>query len=196
VLLALLGLVSQSAIAAGFDCAQASHTYEKLVCTDNELSANDARLNALYKTVLERIQANDRADVTSAQRAWVADVRNACGDRACLSKVYDKRIQELSRIDENTAYVVDSGELHQRVVDFQANLQRTGSPMSLDGCQAMIRIGTSAERSYGAYCRTSGRTILLCDDTMVGKLTVSFQPPGSSQQLLVDFTKGNCPPSG
>ncbi|MET3653516.1 lysozyme inhibitor LprI family protein [Dyella japonica] len=192
----LLFSFGNQAIAAGFDCLHAQEANEKLVCNDAELSAQDDQLNALYKAVLATSAVNKVAGITADQKAWLFQVRNACMDRTCLKTAYDRRMEALSRINDNTAFVFNASEFSNQVEGFQASLERSGSPMKLEGCQAMLRIGTSAERSYGAFCQVGGRTILMCDDTMVGKLTVSFNPPGSSLQVLADFTRNNCPPGG
>lgn len=195
-LLGLLGFSAGTAVAAGFDCAHAKSGSEKLVCADAVLSTRDDQLNALYQAVLENSDANERPAITAGQKAWVAQVRDACEDRACLKEAYDSRLEDLSRIDDDTAYVFDPAEINKQIANLQGSLARYGSTMALDGCAAMIRIGTSAERSYGGFCRSNGRMIRVCDDTMVGKLTVGFQGAGSGRRNLIAFTKDNCAPGG
>lgn len=79
--------------AASFDCARASTHVEKLVCSTPGLSVLDERLARSY--AIARKSAENSTAVVHAQRTWLSDVRNKCGDTTCLLNAYDQRITEL-----------------------------------------------------------------------------------------------------
>lgn len=51
VLLGVLALIAPTSWAASFDCAKAKSPLEKLICSNPELDAVDARMGEVYKTV-------------------------------------------------------------------------------------------------------------------------------------------------
>ena len=78
--------------AARPNCVELKITAERIVCIDGVLSKLDEELNAAYKAAL---QDKTQADtIKQAQKQWLKE-RNACADRACLDRVYKKRLQEL-----------------------------------------------------------------------------------------------------
>ncbi|MDH5216150.1 MAG: lysozyme inhibitor LprI family protein [Gammaproteobacteria bacterium] len=81
-------------MAASFDCTKASSEVEVIVCEDKEVSNLDERMAALYKLVIEN--SDDPKQVRQSQRDWLKTIRNNCGNRRCLSSVYNQRINELS----------------------------------------------------------------------------------------------------
>lgn len=85
-------LLIGQAQAARPNCVELKITAERIVCIDGVLSKLDEELNAAYKAAL---QDKTQADtIKQAQKQWLKE-RNACADRACLDRVYKKRLQEL-----------------------------------------------------------------------------------------------------
>jgi hypothetical protein len=56
--------------------------------------------------------------------------------------------------------------------------------------------GSGREASYGAICTLNNLGIMVCNDTMVGKLTVKWLGFTYTGTSLADFTQNNCPPGG
>jgi hypothetical protein len=96
--------------------------------------------------------------------------------------------------------VTDRAEVAQQTRAFEANLKSLGVRGRLQ-CKLMIElIQQTRDRSYGAICELQGvepqRTIMLCDDTMIGKFTVKVSGFAIARDELVAFTKSNCPGGG
>jgi uncharacterized protein len=100
--LGLTGLVAllttaawQPAEAASFDCAKAEAADEKAVCADRRLNDEDVEMAVLYTQLKPLLGMGARGDMEDEQAAWLKR-RAACGgDRACLGKAYQERIQQL-----------------------------------------------------------------------------------------------------
>lgn len=85
--------IGAAASAASFDCAKASTTIEKTICSDERLSELDAQLGQSYK---KSFSDQEKAEaVKTAQRIWIAVVRNKCQDTTCLKRAYAERIKDL-----------------------------------------------------------------------------------------------------
>jgi len=80
--------------AASFDCAKAATPTEKLICGDPQLSQLDGQTAQAYQRALER--ALDPDKLRAEERAWLRTERKACGDDACLKKVYAQRLAALA----------------------------------------------------------------------------------------------------
>ena len=93
---AFLALLAAPAQAAGFDCAQAGTEIEHMICGDAELSKLDELLSDRYVRALKK--GEDPKAVKTAQRAWLRETRDACGDAACLKSAYEARVAELTKI--------------------------------------------------------------------------------------------------
>jgi uncharacterized protein len=90
----LFSSMALTAHAASFDCAKAQTAVEKLICSDTDLSDLDAKLGGEYKQALA---SADNVDALKAeQRTWIANVRNKCGDTACMTLAYEARRAELA----------------------------------------------------------------------------------------------------
>ena len=91
--------------------------------------------------------------------------------------------------------VTDQKSISDITRDFEKGISKLGIFMTLD-CSKVIEVN----RSIGAFCSFStddgNRTIMLCDDMMVGKLTIKVYGFGISDDALVEFTKNNCPLGG
>ncbi|HBD33653.1 MAG TPA: DUF1311 domain-containing protein, partial [Cupriavidus sp.] len=80
---------------ASFDCAKASTKIEKLICSTPETAAADKRLGAAFAAA--RQKAADPQQLKAQQMDWIKQQRNVCSDAACVLKVTDDRVQQLSR---------------------------------------------------------------------------------------------------
>ena len=198
-LLALLAMCNSS-WAASFRCEKGRTDVEKLVCTTESLSELDSRLGRAYALALNDASPDQRPGVISEQKKWLESVRNRCAGVACLTMAYVSRLHVLSSIrtgNTTAEYVTDEKELSAQTSAFQRSLARAGTPGNLS-CALMVRLISDQQigrdQSYGATCTLNGHQLTLCDDTMVGKLTVKS---GSLNGAAVaDFVADNCPPGG
>ncbi len=93
-LMLLLALAGDSA-AASFDCAKAASAIEKTLCASPRLNQLDTRMGLAYARAL---RACPTADTRHAQRDWLREQRNRCGDEACLIAAYETRLGQLARV--------------------------------------------------------------------------------------------------
>jgi len=80
--------------AASYDCKIAATKVEQLVCGDRRLSESDDALARAYDVRLRELR--ETRFLREQQRTWLLEVRNRCTDAACLVKVYQKRLAQLS----------------------------------------------------------------------------------------------------
>lgn len=85
---------SQASWAPSFDCAKVNSGPERLICSNQELSAADVQLAQIYKAALSR--STDKGALKQEQAAWLKNERNACSDAQSMLLVYQARIAELS----------------------------------------------------------------------------------------------------
>jgi uncharacterized protein len=88
-----LFLSSSLAYAASFDCAKASTTIEKAICSDKQLSVLDSDLMTAYKAA--QSNSEDPEKIKGEQKTWLQSSRNKCGDVECIRKAYIDRITAL-----------------------------------------------------------------------------------------------------
>jgi hypothetical protein len=105
-------------------------------------------------------------------------------------------LQKLSRIDNESSYMYDPSEIDGTIVSIRNSLQRFGVSGELTGCETLVRVGSGREHSFGGECHVGDHALYVCNDTMVGKLTIHFSISEGVVSQLVDFTKANCPPGG
>lgn len=79
--------------APSFDCAKASSTSEKLICSDAELAGLDARLADGYRRLLSI--TDDPSGLKQEQVGWLKTTRNPCSTVDCLKSAYQARIDDL-----------------------------------------------------------------------------------------------------
>lgn len=80
--------------AASFDCTKATSKIEEIICRYNHLSQLDEVLTRAYQERLRELK--ETKYLREQQRTWLSEVRNRCMDAACLVKVYQKRLAQLS----------------------------------------------------------------------------------------------------
>jgi hypothetical protein len=97
-------------------------------------------------------------------------------------------------------YVVDRQEFESQASSFERDLNRSGIPGKLSSCKMIVHLVDQTtpgrDASYGAICTLNARDVMICDDTMVGKLTLKLYGFSESAQVLADFTNANCAPGG
>jgi uncharacterized protein len=191
--------------AAGFDCGRANTQVEQRICDSKWLGVLDSQLDAAYAIALANARPAEKNSLKIAQNEWLRGVRDQCDNSDCLERAYLERVRALTHIetDVTTAeYVVDAQQLAERASSFALDLHRAGVPGKLTSCRVVIHVlgsdvrGSGRETSYGGICKIDNHDIMVCNDTMVGKLTVKwlgFTYTGSS---VADFTQNNCPPGG
>jgi uncharacterized protein len=98
----LLACAAPPIAAAGFDCGKAANRFEKTVCADPTLSAQDAAMAQRYDAALALLSAPGKNILRSGQRQWRAAVRILCIDNrrderpaACLQRQYAARLDDL-----------------------------------------------------------------------------------------------------
>lgn len=106
--LLLVVLAAPVANAASFDCAKAASVFEKAICSDPELSAQDEMLSVAYKTAVGGLSKPASDVMLKGQRDWLAFLDKVCADPmlpgqdaletervACLSNQYSTRMRTL-----------------------------------------------------------------------------------------------------
>lgn len=106
--LAALLFVASPAAAASFDCGKAQSSFERAICSDAELSAQDDILAQAYQTALGGLSADAASELKSAQRSWLSYAERVCSDdaqpiasdytdeqRQCLATTFRNRVQDL-----------------------------------------------------------------------------------------------------
>ena len=86
--------VPQAAYAAGIDCKYGHTFVEKAICASPRLSRLDHEVASMYATATNVALRPDL--LKEEQHRWLRDVRNVCGDVACLRRVHEDRLAELS----------------------------------------------------------------------------------------------------
>lgn len=96
-------VTAQSQSKPSFDCAKATTSIEKAICSNPLLGKLDVALAENYKQMMMAdLGKGGQANVKAEQRQWV-QARNKCQDLTCLEQSYRKRV------DETCEYGVVSG---------------------------------------------------------------------------------------
>ena len=94
---ALLSLSAQAANSS-FNCSQATHEAEQMICRDAELASLDRSLTGLYNSLLRNLPKAEQRTLRAEQRGWIKG-RNDCwkssDQRGCIKSAYEDRIREL-----------------------------------------------------------------------------------------------------
>ncbi|MGK9085930.1 hypothetical protein KXR64_18770 [Brucella intermedia] len=97
--------------------------------------------------------------------------------------------------------ITDQQEISERAGDFESDLNQLGIKAKLN-CDLLIGSkGETNDESVGAICdmSISGKkptSIMLCNDTMIGKLTIKAYGFSMDKKELAAFTEMNCRPGG
>ncbi|MGF6607819.1 hypothetical protein OKW45_002719 [Paraburkholderia sp. WSM4175] len=98
--------------------------------------------------------------------------------------------------------VHDPVQVERTRAEWQRELQDLGMKGSLAHCQLMVETiyENTKDESYGAVCSFDGgsrpRDIMLCEDTLVGNLTIRAWGFAIAKDSVLNFTKQNCPAGG
>jgi uncharacterized protein len=124
--------------AASFNCARASTSTEKAICSDKELSTFDDQVSALYKAGLARETVDAAEQLRISQRAWLK-TRNACLDVSCLQQTYRGRLAFLSFLSKGPIpqSVADTGSTAALASSAPASAETASSGDQSDLCEAI-----------------------------------------------------------
>jgi hypothetical protein len=95
--------------------------------------------------------------------------------------------------------VTDPAKIESHRSDFEKSLGRIGFDGKLASCQMVVKLRQdSRDESFGAICirESDQRSIMLCDDSMIGKLTIKAYGFSETLEEVAYFTKTNCPGGG
>ena len=76
-----------------FDCAKASTSVEKAICSDPKLAEMDVKMVAAYKGMLAAASDKDAFKKTHAN--WRKNIRDVCANPACIAAAYQQRLADL-----------------------------------------------------------------------------------------------------
>ena len=92
---ALTFSVTPAARAASFDCARAKTRTEHVICNTRALNDQDVRMAVMLDVLAQFELMGGRAQQRDDQRAWLK-LRGACdAEAACLTRVYQRRVDAL-----------------------------------------------------------------------------------------------------
>ena len=104
ILLAALFLLPLPALAQpSFDCARARAWDERVICAQADLAELDRRIAAAWRAVTDRATPEQRAQLQTQQRAWLAE-RRACEApqareaQSCVRRVMRARARDLEAL--------------------------------------------------------------------------------------------------
>jgi len=213
--LLLLGfLAADRAFAASFDCAKATSDVEKTICASPALSALDSQLQDTYRKASATVAASNSKTLLNEQRNWVRLTRNTCADEACLTRVYQARIDVLAHTGKYIANpascdipdgkscrsVVTYRDASVRIDSFNQSLAATRKGAKIVGCYKLVDlpVGTAnGNHSFGGYCRMDeggARTdVMICNDDMFGHFAVDrAEAKDAGDKALVDYVNTRC----
>lgn len=86
-------LIAHELPVPSFDCRKAHSGVEKTICASEKLARLDRQLSQTYKQVLAA--SPNASEVRQAQRRWLHQERDICGDSACLNHAYEDRFNKI-----------------------------------------------------------------------------------------------------
>ncbi len=199
--------------AASFDCNHATTIIEKNICSNEELSQLDSKMDILYKSFTSDLN-NDKKEFIKSQMHWLKNVRNKDNSVEGLLSSYKARVTflelNLRRISwgfsiltkhdyEMERFVVISKEPNERLNSFNKSIREIGNENSevLD-CDTLVLVSVGTvhgNNSYGGFCSVKRNkkisSVMICDDDMIGHFKIVDQN-SSSLYELGEFTYKNC----
>lgn len=105
---------------ASFDCKDAAHAVEKMICSSSELNRLDEDVGNAYKDALK--VPSSVFEIKGSQREWIKETRK-CGDESCLIGLYQDRLKTLNDLivnqkkstDENTPSIPSANQTEKVV---------------------------------------------------------------------------------
>ncbi|ABC29793.1 uncharacterized protein conserved in bacteria, putative lipoprotein [Hahella chejuensis KCTC 2396] len=151
---AILALDGSVSAAASFDCAKASSSVEALICEDDQLSSLDERLAAAYKQARE---SGFGKEIKFSQTLWLNNSRNLCEDAECLLRVYDQRLDVLSKLSGlstlfNARYerLIQDDEVSPDIIDYLE--------VNSDGA-GVLQFAYESNHANGHSCTVEGEAL-------------------------------------
>ena len=96
----LIVAIPLTANAASFACAHPREADEKAICADRNLNDLDVELMVRLDIAKKLAAPAGRSTLSDDQRAWLM-ARKACGgDKSCLIRRYDDRMEEVKGVLE------------------------------------------------------------------------------------------------
>lgn len=92
---ALFPLVGHS---ASFDCQKATQLDEKAICADRSLNDMDVEMATKYQFLRGLFPMGTQGVMQDAQQIWLRNRQECGGDTACLTKSYERRLQQFDEI--------------------------------------------------------------------------------------------------
>lgn len=99
--LTLALLAPLAAGAASFDCQKAKAADEKAICTHLSLNDKDVEMSTKYQFLKGLFAMGGRGAIQDAQQSWLKTRRQCGGNVTCLTKAYDRRLQQLDAMYDN-----------------------------------------------------------------------------------------------
>lgn len=113
----LFALALPSAQGASFDCAKAGTWLEQALCQNETLGRLDEHLASAYRAARESAQGDLTAleQLKTVQRQWLRE-RDNCKSVDCISRLYERRIEELAPASQRRGTEHQIGSLGQQRV--------------------------------------------------------------------------------
>lgn len=94
---------AQQAAGPSFDCTRARAWDERTICAFADLAALDRQIAEAWRSLMERLPADDRTRLQGEQRAWLAERRGCEGPVArealsCLRRALRARARDLTAL--------------------------------------------------------------------------------------------------
>lgn len=198
---------------ASFDCSVAQSKIEKLICSDEKISILDEQLGMQYQRAKNRLGEADAKFLKQNQQLWLSDFQRSCNDIECLNSVYQIRIGALEAIADSVEsfqvpkdterawqlYARREPDANFRLNSFNRarHIDSSGGYIKFCHMLTSLHVGTvSGNSSFGGVCEYSNsgviKTVLVCDDNMVGHYRIESITSVPSLYDLAVFTHSNC----
>jgi uncharacterized protein YecT (DUF1311 family) len=204
IVLGCLALLT-TAQAASFDCNKVSSRIEKMICSSKELSKWDDDLGIVYKNLLDNTTDEfQKKYLVSEQRNWIANIRNACRNEACLNEAYNIRTLyfrgvnaglENANSPDTFELVTAPDKVASIVKDFQNDLTRFGIDIRLRHCPIVLSAPFYRAQVNGVICNygdNAQHSLLMCNESMVGHFVIQVYGYSTSPEDVKAFAKSNC----
>lgn len=177
-----------------FDCAAATTTVEKLICSDTRLGRLDVELLKVYR--LQMASSADPAELKASQKAWIKQ-RNRCQDVQCVTGYYERRIAELTKSSSppETSAPVEQAENGEVAATDQIQQSRsaevclswsTPPEQAVKACTDALK----TRQNYPSYLahRSQAHLALNSLEQAIADATLAIE--GDAKLALAYFTRG------
>jgi uncharacterized protein len=166
--LLVIFLMPSIATAASFECHNPATRFEKIVCADPKLSAQDVVMTHRYEADLQLLSDQGETYLRAGQQQWLKVVKLLCLDSSknanptsCMRRQYADRIDDLnsavissgpfvfSRVDNYTS--IGKQEVTGRPLEQHSSLPRIDRPMlpiTVQWNAAIVRSAASARANW------------------------------------------------